>query len=61
MEAVLLTGYHGPAHWQETRATSETFARLPDDLRVPDEQARSGRGALTLRSYVWLMTAHWPD
>jgi hypothetical protein len=61
MEALLLTGYHGPAHWQETRATSESFAQIPDSLRVPDEQARSDRNALTLRSYVCLMAAHWPD
>jgi hypothetical protein len=60
LECVLLTGYHGPAHWEETRTTSEVFQRLPGDLRAPDEQARGGRNALTLRSYVCLMTAHWP-
>jgi hypothetical protein len=60
LECVLLTGYHGPAHWEETRGTSEAFARLPDDLRGNDTQARGGRNALTLRSYVCLMTAHWP-
>jgi hypothetical protein len=60
LECVLLTGYHGPAHWEETRATSEAFQRLPDELRGQDEQARTGRGAITLRSYVCLMSAHWP-
>jgi len=59
LECVLLTGYHGPAHWEETRATSEAFQRLPGDLRGGDEQARGGRNAMTLRSYVWLMSAHW--
>ena len=61
LECVLLTGYHGPAHWEETRATSEAFARLPDDLRDSDSHARTDRTAMTLRSYVCLMTAHWPD
>ena len=60
LECVLLTGYHGAAHWEETRATSEAFQRLPGDLRGTDEQARTGRNAMTLRSYVCLMTAHWP-
>ena len=60
LECVLLTGYHGPAHWQETRATSEAFARLPDDLRESDSHARTDRTTMTLRSYVCLMTAHWP-
>lgn len=61
LECVLLTGYHGPAHWQETRATSEQFSRLPDHLRGSDQQARTGRGAITLRSHVCLMAAHWPE
>ena len=61
LEALLLTGYHGPAHWEETRATSEAVSRLPEDLRERGREAHEGRNAMTLRSYVRLMTAHWPD
>jgi hypothetical protein len=61
LEALLLTGYHGPAHWEETRGYGEGARRVTDDLRAPDEQSRRGRNAITLRSYVCLMTAHWPE
>ena len=61
LEALLLTGYHGPDHWEETRATSEAVARLPENLRERGREAHEGRNAMTLRSYVRLMTAHWPD
>lgn len=61
LDVTLLTGYHGPAHWESTRVGSEAMNALPTTLREGDTQARTGRGAMTLRSYVRLMSAHWPE
>lgn len=61
MEALLLTGYHGPAHWQETRDHGDAAPDLSESLREGSRQAGAGRNALTLRSYVCLMTAHWAE
>jgi hypothetical protein len=61
MEAVLVTGYHGPAHWQETRGHGESSPDIAEAVREGSRRALEGRGAMTLRSYVCLMTAHWPE
>jgi hypothetical protein len=61
MEAVLLTGYHGPAHWEETRSHGESTAGISAAISEGSRRALEGRGAMTLRSYVCLMTAHWPE
>ncbi|MGH2587859.1 MAG: hypothetical protein ACRDJE_23310 [Dehalococcoidia bacterium] len=60
LEAVLITGYHSPAHWQETRGHGETAPTVSEALREGSRRAGTDRNALTLRSYVYLMTAHWP-
>jgi hypothetical protein len=61
MEAVLLTGYHGPAHWEETRSHGESTVGISEAMSEGSRRALEGRGALTLRSYVCLMSAHWPE
>jgi len=60
-DALLLTGYNGPAHWEATRGLE--YAR-PDSISA-DEWARAvelsrARAGLVLRSSVTLMSAHWP-
>lgn len=60
LEATLLTGYHDPAHWQATRRGTAQVAALDPALREAGERAAAGRGDLTIRSAVRLMTAHWP-
>jgi hypothetical protein len=61
LAALLLTGYHGPAHWQDTRATETPWRDVSGALADQDTRGRTARQAMTLRSYVCLMTAHWPD
>lgn len=60
LEVTLLTGYHGPAHWQATRATSETPAPATAEAWAQEEPHRGSRQAMTLRTSVSLMRAHWP-
>jgi hypothetical protein len=60
LAVTLLTGYHGPAHWEETRGWRERPAGFPDDLWDLGRRAGAARATITLRSYVCLMTAHWP-
>ena len=60
-DALLLTGYNGPAHWEATRGLE--YAR-PEYISA-EEWARAvelsrARAGLVLRSHVTLMTAHWP-
>jgi hypothetical protein len=61
MEAVLLTGYHGPAHWEETRSHGESSAGITAAMSEGSRRALEDRTAMTLRSYVCLMSAHWPE
>lgn len=61
LEATLLTGYHGPAHWEETRFWRERPADVPEDVWETGRQHQHARNAITLRSHVCLMTAHWPS
>lgn len=61
LEATLLTGYHGPAHWEATRVVSERPAPAPATAWAREEPHRTGRQAMTLRTQVCLMRAHWPD
>ncbi|MBI3733555.1 MAG: hypothetical protein HY259_08880 [Chloroflexi bacterium] len=57
MEVVLLTGYHDPTHWDETRATRPKPNHL--DQQLWDESARllARRSHLTLKTWVCLMRA----
>lgn len=61
LEVTLLTGYHGPAHWEATRGGDNRPRGFPEDLWERGRQSSAARNAITLRSYVCLMTAHWPD
>jgi hypothetical protein len=60
LECTLLTGYHGPAHWEATRVREQPPADLDPTLVTAETPRRLSRQAMTLRSYVRLMTAHWP-
>jgi hypothetical protein len=60
LEVTLLTGYHGPGHWEETRFWRDRPTDFPEDLWEQGRQAQVARNAITLRSHVCLMTAHWP-
>ncbi len=60
-DALLLTGYNGPAHWEATRGLE--YARPADISAESWERAvelSRARAGLVLRSHVTLMTAHWP-
>ena len=61
LEVMLLTGYHGPAHWEETRFWRDRPPDFPADLWELGRRNSVARNAITLRSHVSLMTAHWPD
>jgi hypothetical protein len=60
LEVTLLTGYHGPAHWEETRFWRNRPPDFPEDLWETGRRNAEARTAITLRSHVCLMTAHWP-
>lgn len=61
LEATLLTGYHGPAHWEATRDGGSAMAAVSPELREANTRGRSGRSAMTLTSYVRLMSAQWAE
>jgi hypothetical protein len=60
LEVTLITGYHGPAHWEATRLWNERPADFPQELWESGRRAAAARAALTLNTFVCLMTAHWP-
>jgi hypothetical protein len=60
LEVTLLTGYHGPAHWEETRFWRDRPAEFPEDLWEQGRRAQQARNAITFRTHVCLMSAHWP-
>ncbi|MGI8549651.1 MAG: hypothetical protein ACR2PL_02475 [Dehalococcoidia bacterium] len=60
LEVTLLTGYHGPAHWEATRVTSAQPQQMSEELWELGRRAGAARNAITLRSFVYLMNAHWP-
>lgn len=56
MEIVLLTGYHGPAHWEETRAVSEDAPNGCDqEVWTHSRRKRAQRTQLAITSWVRLM------
>src|SRR5205085_5663829 len=55
LEVTLLTGYHGPAHWEETRATRQRPAEMSEGLWELGRRSGAARNAITLRSHVCLM------
>ncbi len=57
LEVVLLTGYHGPAHWEETRDSRPTPDGLAQNLWDRGVQLGSLRRQITMKSWVCLMRA----
>ncbi len=56
-EAILLTGYHGPAHWEETRDNGPMPEGFDKQLWDVGRQRLVRRGELTIKSWVKLMRA----
>ena len=56
MEIVLLTGYYGPAHWEETRAyQDEPLEGIDPEVWARSRWAARQRRLLTTRTWVRLM------
>lgn len=54
-EVVLLTGYHGPAHWEETRVWSGRPEGFDLELWEHGRELRERRYDMTIKSWVRLM------
>jgi hypothetical protein len=59
MEILLLTGYHSPTHWEETRVTSSQQTSVDDELRQQESPLRNLRLDISQKTWVRLMQAHW--
>ena len=57
LEVVLLTGYHGPAHWEETRGTGNSPSNMDQPVWENSRELRARRQQLSIRSWVCLMRA----
>ena len=57
LEVVLLTGYHGPAHWEKTRENPEKPAGIDQQVWETSRKLRARRQQLAIRSWVCLMRA----
>ena len=58
MEILLLTGYHSPTHWEETRVTSRQQDDVDQALRQQESPLRNRRVDISQRTWVRLMRAH---
>ena len=59
LELVLMTGYHGPGHWEETRFYSGKPAGIDDGIWEQGRTAGRQRGTLSVQgSWVRLLRAH---
>jgi len=58
MEITILTGYHSPSHWEETRFGGTAPAEVDKNLWEKEEPLRQRRVDMTLRSWVRLMRSH---
>jgi len=56
-EVILLTGYHGPGHWEETRGNLPMPAGFDPELWERGQRLGARRNELTLKSWVKLMRA----
>jgi hypothetical protein len=56
-EVVLLTGYHGPGHWEETRGNLPMPEGFDPELWERGRVLGARRGQLTLKSWVKLLRA----
>ena len=57
LEIVLLTGYHGPAHWEETRGAGEKPENIDEQVWETSRRLRARRQEIAIRSWVCLMRA----
>ena len=57
LEVVLLTGCHGPAHWEETRDNKEIPPNVDRLVWEASRELESRRRQLAIRSWVRLMRA----
>ena len=57
LEVVLLTGYHGPAYWEETRDNKEIPPNVDRQVWETSRELGSRRRKLAIRSWVCLMRA----
>lgn len=58
MEILLLTGYHSPTHWEETRVTSSQQAEVDQALKQQESPLRDRRVDISQQTWVRLMRAH---
>jgi hypothetical protein len=56
-EIILLTGYHSPSHWEETRDTGPRPQNIDPALWDTSFKLATRRRALTIKSWVCLMRA----
>ena len=59
MEILLLTGYHSPTHWEETRVTSSQQTSVDEEVRQQESPLRNRRLDISQKTWVRLMQAHW--
>ncbi len=57
LEVVLLTGYHGPAHWQETRENPVKPEGIDQAVWEASRELRAVRQQVAVRRWVCLMQA----
>ncbi len=57
LEVILLTGYYGPGHWEETRVTRPKPEDVDEGLWQGDLELRARREQMTLKTWVCLMQA----
>jgi len=58
MEIVLMTGYHSPGHWDETRYIGSRPNQVDEALWDREKPLRRRREEIAIRSWVRLMRAH---
>ena len=57
-EIVLMTGYHSPGHWDETRYDGYRPDHVDEELWDKEAPLRKRREEMAIRSWVRLMRAH---
>ena len=57
LEIVLLTGYHGPSHWEATRVTSPRPEEMTREFWEDSARQRERRFEISLNQWVCLMNA----
>ncbi len=57
LEVILLTGYHGPSHWEATRVTSPKPEEMSPEMWETSMHRRQRRFEISLTQWVCLMSA----